>query len=117
MVVVVVTGLVVDVMVCVVVWVVEVTVVVVTVLEVVVVFEHGQFSRTSCPVADIRQISASVATIGSVPPGAQTHSGLQLTEPEAALSMKRQSVAVGWVPLDFGRAHCADQAEPAHSAR
>src|SRR5512132_2052474 len=84
-----------------------VTVVVVVVgLVVTVVPVHGQLRVTLCPTAFFKQSNASDAVVGSVPFGAQTHAGVQVSEWTAVLRMKRQSLAVGFAPDVTGWAHC-----------
>jgi len=72
-------------------------------LVVVVPPAQGQFSTTFWPVAFLRQISASVALVGSVPLGAHTQAsaphGRMFT---ATCKMTRQSVAEGIEPFDTG---------------
>jgi hypothetical protein len=75
---------------------------VVTVGVVLVVVPQGQASSTFWPTAFFRHTNASVAVTGSVPVGAQMHSGSQTWLPTAARKMKRQSVAEGVWPLLSG---------------
>jgi hypothetical protein len=63
---------------------------------------HGQFSATLCPTALRRHTSASVAETGSVPEGAQMHSGEHVVNSTAAFKMNKQSVETGAVPLLSG---------------
>jgi hypothetical protein len=88
--------------------VVDVSVVEVTVEDVTVVLVpplQGQLSGTLTPTATFRQSNASVALAGSVPVGAQMHSGVQVWRPTATFRMKRQSVATGAAPLLTGCEH------------
>jgi hypothetical protein len=78
------------------------TVVVVTVVDDVVVPLHGQSSVTSCPTADFRHSSASLANVGRFPLGAQMHSGVHIAVPTATRKMNRQSDAVGLAPFVTG---------------
>jgi hypothetical protein len=89
---------------------------IVVVVVVDVVPGHGQLRTTDWPTAFFRQMSASVAVTGSVPLGAQMHSGEQVCEPTAARRMNRQSLAVGLAPEVTGWAHCAS-AKPAVKIR
>jgi hypothetical protein len=73
------------------------SVVVVMVVEV-VVGPHGQSRDTAEPTAALKQSSASVAFTGSVPLGAQMHSGEQVAESTATWRMNKQSLAVGKAP-------------------
>jgi hypothetical protein len=78
--------------------------IVVTVVEPIVVLtpKHGQSSVTSWPTAFFKQMSASVAVVGSDPFGAQIHGGRQISECTAVRRMKRQSLAVGLAPFVTG---------------
>jgi len=71
---------------------------------VVVGVPHGHASGAGLPTATLRHTRASVAVVGSVPFGAQTHAayGSQVRSPTATPRMARQSVAVGWLPLVSG---------------
>jgi hypothetical protein len=68
--------------------VVEVDVVVIVIVDVdVVVVSQGQSGAIEPPTTDERQVSASVAVVGSVPFGAHAHSGLQVSNPTATFRM------------------------------
>jgi hypothetical protein len=67
-------------------------------------------------VTNAKQSKASVAFGGSVPVGAQMHSGEQVCPPIAAPKMNRQSDATGIAPLLTGCAHSWAVAEIGNTA-
>jgi len=76
---------------------------VVVVVAVVVVAEtHGQLSVTGWLTVNIKQVSESVAVVGSVPLGAHTQLSAQVSKFTEARRMYRQSVATGAGPLVMG---------------